>query len=99
MTFDWLLTGLMVIQIVCFQLCAVPSIVRMMRRHSSEDLSIWREVLIALGCLCQLALMGLTGADWRVLVSPLASLASVLVMGGVILGYRQQRARHLSRNA
>lgn len=85
----WLLTGLMVVQIACFQLCAVPTVLRMIRRQSSADLSIWREVLITMGACCQWLLMWLTGADWRVMMSPLASLVSVLLVGALILRYRR----------
>lgn len=77
------------IYLAAFQGCAWPGIVRMVRRGSSADLSIWREVLLLIGVSAQFTVMRLTGARWQVFVSPLCSGVSVLVMLSVILWFRR----------
>ncbi len=74
--------------VLCFQLCAVPSISRIIRRRSSADLSIWREVTILVGVTAQFTVMLHTGADWRVLISPLLSGLNVAALLLVIYRYR-----------
>ena len=63
--------------------------VRVIRRGSSQDLSIWREVLLILGASTQLVVMVRTGADWRVWVSPVATLINVSILLCVILWFRR----------
>jgi len=84
-----MITAIVVFQIACYQVCAVPSIARIVRRRSSADLSIWREVLIICGACAQLSVMFLTGAAWQVKISPILSLANICVLLGVILWYRR----------
>ena len=75
--------------LACFQLCAIPSVVRIVRRGSSQDLSVWREVLLICGASTQLVVMTRTGAAWQVWVSPVATLINVSVLLGVILYFRR----------
>jgi hypothetical protein len=82
---------LTIVYLACFQACAWPSIVRVCRRRSSADLSIWRELLIICGVSCQFAVMMLTGASWRVWLSPLFSGASVIVMLVTIYRFRRDQ--------
>ena len=84
------MTGLLtVVYLAAFQACAWPGIVRIVRRRSSRDLSIWREVLLLIGVTAQFGVMQLTGARWQVWVSPLCSGVSVLTLLVVILRYRR----------
>lgn len=73
---------LTLIYLACFQACAIPAIVRVFRRGSSADLSLWREWLLLAGVSAQFAVMTLTGASWYVKISPIASGLSV---GGLLL--------------
>lgn len=82
-------TLLAICYLLCFQFCAAPAIVRIVRRKSSADLSIWREVLLVVGASTQLMVMLQTGADWRVIVSPLATIINVAVLVVVIRRYRE----------
>ena len=74
--------------LLCFNACAWPSVIRMVRRGSSADLSIWREWLLLGGVTAQFLVMLSTGADWRVWLSPLFSGASVIAMLVCISWYR-----------
>jgi hypothetical protein len=76
------------VYIVCFQLCAWPSIVRIIRRGTSADLSIWREVLLLIGASAQLAVMLRTGAAWQIVISPILSGLNILALVYVIRRYR-----------
>ena len=87
---DSMTTALTVAYLLCFQLCAIPSIVRVVRRRSSTDLSVWREWLLLIGVACQFLVMWLTGADWRVQVSPLLSGVSVGVLLIIIYRFRSR---------
>lgn len=78
-----------ILQITCFQLCGLPSIVRMVRRKSSGDLSIWREVLLLCGIVCQLTAMALAKVHWLIVLSPIASFLSIATVLGLILWYRR----------
>jgi hypothetical protein len=82
------ITTLTVLYLAAFQLCAVPAIVRMRRRKTSADLSVWREALLLVGVTGQFAVMILTAADWRVWLSPLATFVSVGVLYYHIWKYR-----------
>lgn len=84
---------LTIVYLMCFQLCAWPAVVRICRRRSSADLSVWREWLILIGAGVQLVVMVRTHAAWVVLVSPVASMSSVIVLLLVIWRYR-----HASRD-
>lgn len=66
--------------LAAFQLCALPAILRIRRRRSSDDLSLWREVLLLFGVACQFAVMVATHADPRVWISPIATATSVAVL-------------------
>lgn len=81
-------TALLVVQIACFQLCAIPAVLRIVQRGSSADLSIWREVLLIGGASAQLGVMVLTGAAWQVWLSPVATLINVVILLAVIWRYR-----------
>ncbi len=82
----WLLT---VAYIACFQLCAAPSIARVLRRRSSSDMSVWREWLLILGASIQFIVMTLTHTSWLVRVSPLASITSISLL--LFFIYRHRR--------
>jgi len=75
--------------LACFQFCALPAIVRVCRRKSSEDLSVWREWLLVVGVSAQFVVMWQTGADWRVIVSPVLSGISIVSLLGAIYWYRR----------
>lgn len=76
------------LQILCYQLCAVPGIYRIIKRRSSEDLSIWREILILSGASFQLMVFLLANAPPILYASPVTSIISVSIMLAVILGHR-----------
>lgn len=85
-----MISALVLFQIACYQVCAVPSIARIVRRGSSADLSVWREVLIICGACAQLSVMFATGAAWQVKISPILSMANIGVLLAVILWYRRR---------
>ena len=74
--------------LACFAVCAAPAIVRIRRRKTSADLSIWREISLLAGVSGQFAVMVLTGAVWQVYVSPLVTAASVGILLAHIWRYR-----------
>jgi hypothetical protein len=74
--------------LILFQACAWPSIVRIVRRRHSADLSAWREILLLVGVSCQFAVMWQTGAAWQVILSPVASGTSIAVLLALIWRYR-----------
>lgn len=82
---------LAVAYLACFQGCAWPGIIRIRRRRSSEDLSVWREWLLVLGVLLQLGVMAHDGATWRIWISPVMSLTSVSVLLWHVYRYRRPR--------
>jgi len=82
---------LTVAYLACLQGGAWPAIAKVLRRQSADDLSLWREALIIMGCGCQLAVMLLTGADWRVMLSPIGSIGSVSVLIVVVWKIRGGR--------
>ncbi len=82
-------TILAVAYLLCFQLCAAPAMVRIVRRQSSADLSVWREWLLIVGCSIQLVVMFRTHAAWQVKVSPIATILSVSALLYVIRKYRR----------
>jgi hypothetical protein len=86
-----MITALVLFQIACFQACAVPAIVRIYRRRSSADLSVWREALIICGASAQLGVMFATGAAWQVVLSPILSIANIGALLVVILWFRRAR--------
>ena len=81
---------LSLIYLLAFQLCAVPAIIRVVRRQSSGDLSLWREAFLLIGVSAQFAVMTLTGASWWVRISPLASGLNVALLLGAICWYRRR---------
>ena len=83
-----MISALTVLYLCCFQLCAWPAIVRIVKRGSSKDLSVWREALVITGASAQLVVMAATGADWRVVLSPMATIINVAVLLVVIWRYR-----------
>jgi predicted membrane protein len=84
------INALVLFQICCFQACAVPSIARIVRRGSSADLSVWREILIICGACAQLAVMVATRAAWQVKISPVLSLVNIGILLGVIVYFRSR---------
>ena len=74
--------------LACFQACAWPQVIRIIRRGTAGDLSLWREALIVAGCLGQIYVMVHTGADWHVFVGPFGTLVSLGILTGVVLKYR-----------
>jgi hypothetical protein len=74
------IAALTIFYLAAFQACAIPSIVRIRRRKTSADLSIWRELLLLAGVAGQFAVMLLTGAAWQVWLSPIATALSVGVL-------------------
>lgn len=84
-----MLEALTVVYLLCFQCAAIPAMTRLVRRRSSSDLSVWREWLVLAGVAAQLAVyVGVGVRDWRVLVSPVASGASVAALLALIYRYR-----------
>lgn len=79
---------LTLVYVLCFQLCAWPAIARIVRRGSSDDLSIWRELILLVGVACQFTVMQATGADWKVWISPLLSATNITVLLILISRYR-----------
>ncbi len=86
-----MITLLTILYLCCFAGCAIPATVRVIRRKSSEDLSMWREWLLIAGVSLQFAVMLLTGSAWQVWVSPLLSGASIGVLLVAIYRYRKPR--------
>ncbi len=76
--------------LAAFQLCALPAIVRIRRRGTSADLSVWREILLLAGVTGQFAVMVLTGAVWQVWASPLVTAASVGILLVHVWHYREK---------
>lgn len=74
--------------LACFQLAAVPAVVRVWRLKSSRDLSVWREWIVLTGVVLQAIVMVQTGASVYVLVSPLFSALSLTVVLATIYRHR-----------
>lgn len=87
------MTLLALAYLACFQACAIPSIVRLRRRKTSADLSVWREWLLLVGVSLQFALMRQTGSPWQVWISPVLSFISVSALLGHIYWYRPSVAK------
>lgn len=81
---------LTICQITCYQLCVVPGMIRIIKRRSSEDLSIWREILILSGATFQLMVFYMANAAPVLYASPVTSTASVTLMLLTILWYRER---------
>jgi hypothetical protein len=82
-------TALTVFYLACFQAAAVPSLVRIVRRRSSADLSVWREWLILAGVVAQFVVMRASGVEsWHVLASPVASGCGLVALLVAIYRYR-----------
>jgi hypothetical protein len=89
-------TILAVLYLACFQLCALPSVVRIRRRGRSGDLSVWREWLLIIGVSVQLVVMLHAGVPWQVWISPVLSFTSVSVLLGHIYWYRRESDQFVS---
>lgn len=85
------MTLLVVFYVVCFQVCAWPAIVRLRRRRSSADLSVWREWLLIVGVSAQFAVMRQMGVPWQIWISPVLSLVSLSVLLGHIYWFRAEK--------
>lgn len=85
------MTLLALFYLACFAASAVPSVVRIRRRGSSDDMSVWREWLVLLGVSVQLSVMVRVGVPWQVWISPVLSFTSVSVLLGHIYWYRTAR--------
>jgi hypothetical protein len=83
-------TLLACVYLACFQGCAIPAAIRVIRRGSSADLSIWREVLLLSGASVQLSVMLRSGVPWQVWLSPVATIINVAVLTLVILRFRRK---------
>ena len=79
---------LTLLYLACFAACGWPSVVRVIRRGSSADLSVWREWLLLCGVCAQFAVMRLDGATWHVWLSPINSFLSVGILLVAIYRYR-----------
>jgi hypothetical protein len=78
-----------VLYLACFQAAAVPALVRVIRRKSSADLSLWREWLLLCGVCVQFGVMWASGVrSWAVLASPIVSACSLLTL--LIVVYRHR---------
>lgn len=81
----WWLAALYV---ACFQAAAVPAIVRIYRRKSSADCSVWREWLVLSGIAIQIAVFVHEQATWPVLISPIASGVSLSSLLFIVYRFR-----------
>ena len=84
------MTTLTFLYIACFQLCALPSVLRLRKRKTSADLSVWREWLLIVGVSAQFVVMVAAGVPWQVWISPVLSFTSVSVLLGHIYWYRER---------
>lgn len=82
------MTLLAVLYLTCFQCCALPAVLRIRRRQSSQDLSVWREWLLLVGVAVQLSVMLQSQAPWQVWLSPVLSFLSLSILLGHIYWYR-----------
>jgi hypothetical protein len=80
---------LTVAYLACFNAAAIPAIVRIVRRKSSQDLSLWREWFVLTGIAIQFAAFWLAGAGWIVLISPMASALSMSALLTVTYWFRR----------
>ena len=78
------------LSVVCFQSAAWPAMLYVIRRGSSDGLSIWRELLLLAGVGCQLAVMWRTDAAWQVIASPVISALNVGALLWVMRRYRRR---------
>lgn len=76
------------VYLACFCGAAVPGILRIVRRQSSADCSLWREWLVFCGVLVQLVVFAAEQASWPVLISPIVSACSVGTLLGVTYRFR-----------
>ena len=74
--------------LACFCGAAVPGILRIIKRRSSGDCSLWREGLVLCGVLIQLAVFIHEGASPYVLASPITSGVSIGTLIAVTLRFR-----------
>lgn len=79
---------LTVCYIACFTASAIPGILRVIRRRSSADLSLWHLGLVFVGVCLQLAVFLHEGATGYVVASPIASGVSVGTLIAVTLRFR-----------
>lgn len=83
-----MIRALMWVYLACFTFAAAPGIVRVIRRGSSADLSVWREWLVLTGIVLQFVVFWQSGASWRVWISPVTSGLSLLILLGVVYRHR-----------
>jgi hypothetical protein len=74
--------------LLCFQLAAVPAILKVAKLQSSRELSVWREWLLLTGVAVQFVVMLITGASWFVLASPVVSAVSLSTLLAVVYRHR-----------
>jgi hypothetical protein len=85
-----MITALTLAYLALFVGCALPQIVRLCRRKTSQDCSTWREWALLSGICLQFSVFLLTGVrDWRVLASPVASFLSISTLLALVYRYRR----------
>lgn len=79
---------LTVAYLACFQIAAIPAVIRIIKRRSSADCSLWREGLVFVGVCIQLAVFLMADASPYVLASPITSGVSIGTLIAVTLRFR-----------
>ena len=74
--------------LACFTLSAAPGIVRVIRRRSASDLSLWHLGLVFCGVCIQLAVFVMEDASPYVLASPITSGLSIGTLIAVAIRFR-----------
>lgn len=74
--------------LLCIAVCGWPSIYRIVKRGKSADLSVWQYVILLVAVTAQFTVMLLTGANWRVWLSPINTGISALTTLVLIVRYR-----------
>lgn len=92
-----MITAATLVYLAAFQICAIPAIVRLRRRQSSADLSVWREWILLAGVTVQLGVFLALSSPWQVWISPCLSLASVAVLLAHVYRYRGGSSQDTSR--
>lgn len=79
---------LALLYVALFQCAAIPQIIRIIKRRSSGDCSLWREGFVLAGVLVQLAVFLKANVGPEVLISPIASGVSIGTLICVTLRFR-----------
>lgn len=79
---------LTVLQVFCFQIAAIPGVVRIVRRQRSADLSMWREILLLVGVGFQVGAFFVAAAAWPLYLSPVTTAIGASALLWVIRKYR-----------